>query len=219
MNDSVKPVIYQLKIILLNISPMIWRRLLVSSDSTIEDLHYIIQIAMGWEDIHLHHFIIYGKDYGVSKSGGQSFADTASEVKLADFNFRKNEKFIYEYDFSINPVMGISRHWWRHQIRVEAILTPKANKTYPVCIGGKGVCPPENCGGAMGFMEAKQEYLIGNIVERFSSILLQENWTEEREEIRQLQTWLLVYLNRFDYHQVNPRLQQDLSENFCQYIT
>ncbi|NEP91385.1 MAG: plasmid pRiA4b ORF-3 family protein [Okeania sp. SIO2C2] len=33
---------------------LIWRRLLVKSDSTIEYLHYILQIAMGWEDIHLH---------------------------------------------------------------------------------------------------------------------------------------------------------------------
>ncbi|MEO1006364.1 MAG: hypothetical protein AAFW67_11060 [Cyanobacteria bacterium J06638_38] len=33
--------------VLLGISPMIWRRIKVSSDSTIADLHYIIQIAMG----------------------------------------------------------------------------------------------------------------------------------------------------------------------------
>jgi hypothetical protein len=41
-------VIYQLKVVLLGISPMIWHRLLVRGDSTIADLHYIIQIAMGW---------------------------------------------------------------------------------------------------------------------------------------------------------------------------
>ena len=32
--------IYQLKVVLLGISPMIWRRLLVRGDSTIADLHY-----------------------------------------------------------------------------------------------------------------------------------------------------------------------------------
>ena len=41
-------------IVLLGISPMIWRRIKVSSNSTIADLHYIIQIAMGWKDEHLH---------------------------------------------------------------------------------------------------------------------------------------------------------------------
>lgn len=72
---------------------MIWRRILVTSDSTIKDLHYIIQLAMGWEDIHLHHFIIYGKHYGITIPGGTSFPDCASSVKLATFNFRKKEKF------------------------------------------------------------------------------------------------------------------------------
>ncbi|MCP6759950.1 MAG: plasmid pRiA4b ORF-3 family protein [Fischerella sp. CENA71] len=61
MFNSTERVIYQLKVVLLSISPMIWRRIKVSSDSTIEDLHYTIQLAMGWEDIHLHHFIIHGQ--------------------------------------------------------------------------------------------------------------------------------------------------------------
>jgi hypothetical protein len=42
------PTIYRLKVVLLGISPMIWRRLLVSGECTITDLHYILQIAMGW---------------------------------------------------------------------------------------------------------------------------------------------------------------------------
>jgi hypothetical protein len=45
--------IYQLKVFLREISPMIWRRLLVSGDTTLLELHKIIQIAMGWEGYHL----------------------------------------------------------------------------------------------------------------------------------------------------------------------
>jgi hypothetical protein len=87
MSDSSFPVIYQLKVVLLGISPMIWRRLKVSSDSTIEDLHYTLQIAMVWEDTHLHHFIIHGKQYGITQPGGIIFSDRAREVKLATFGF------------------------------------------------------------------------------------------------------------------------------------
>lgn len=150
MSDSPEPVIYQLKVALLGISPMIWRRLLVKSDSTIEDLHYTLQIAMGWEDIHLHHFIIHGKQYGITQPGGIGFSDCALDVELATFRFRVKERFLYEYDFSIHPAMGAWRYWWRHEIRVEAILTPQANQLYPVCVGGQGVCPPEDCGGPWG---------------------------------------------------------------------
>jgi hypothetical protein len=39
------PEVYQLHVWLREISPLIWRRLLVSSDSTIADLHYILQIG------------------------------------------------------------------------------------------------------------------------------------------------------------------------------
>ena len=67
--------VYQLRIWLREISPAIWRRLLVRSDSAIADLHYTIQIAMGWTDFHLHQFIIHGKRYGVSKIGGIWFSD------------------------------------------------------------------------------------------------------------------------------------------------
>ncbi|MBD2027004.1 plasmid pRiA4b ORF-3 family protein [Leptolyngbya sp. FACHB-711] len=55
--------IYQLKVSLVGISPLIWRQLLVHSDSSIADLHHFIQIAMGWEDIHLHRFIIHAQEH------------------------------------------------------------------------------------------------------------------------------------------------------------
>ena len=41
-------------VVLRGISPMIWRRLLLRSDHSIADLHYTIQIAMGWCVSHLH---------------------------------------------------------------------------------------------------------------------------------------------------------------------
>jgi hypothetical protein len=49
---------------------MVWRRLLLRSDHNIADLHYAIQISMGWSDSHLHLFHIHGKDYGVIQKRG-----------------------------------------------------------------------------------------------------------------------------------------------------
>ena len=48
--------VYQLRIWIREISPQIWRRLLVHSDSTIAQLHDTLQIAFGWTDEHLHQF-------------------------------------------------------------------------------------------------------------------------------------------------------------------
>jgi len=55
-SDNREIFVYQLRVWLREISLAIWRRLLVRSDSTIADLHYTLQIAMGWTDFHLHQF-------------------------------------------------------------------------------------------------------------------------------------------------------------------
>src|ERR1700751_2519457 len=89
---------YQFKVVVRGISPMIWRRLLLRSDHSIADLHYTIQIAMGWSDSHLHRFHIHSKDYGVAHEGGLTFSDDPDRVRLAQFGFRLRERFLYEYD-------------------------------------------------------------------------------------------------------------------------
>jgi len=50
MPESPESKIYQLRAVLLGISPIIWRRLLIRGDSTIADLHDTLQITFGWSD-------------------------------------------------------------------------------------------------------------------------------------------------------------------------
>jgi Plasmid pRiA4b ORF-3-like protein len=113
--------VYQLHVWLREISPMIWRRLLVRSDTTIAALHDVLQIVMGWTDAHLHRFVIHGKDYGVAQLGGISFADDPTRVRLTHFGFRPRERFLYEYDFGDG---------WQHVVRVERLLPVEADRVY-----------------------------------------------------------------------------------------
>ena len=92
---------------------MIWRRLLLRSDHSTADLHYAIQIAMGWSDAHLNRFHIHGRDYGVAHEGGLTFSDDPEGVRLAQFRFRLRERFLYEYDFY---------DLWQHDVRLEEVL-------------------------------------------------------------------------------------------------
>jgi hypothetical protein len=105
--------VYQFKIVLRGVSPMVWRRLLLRSDHNIADLHYAIQISMGWSDSHLHLFHIHGKDYGVAHAGGIFFSDNPEQIRLADFDFRLRERFLYEYDFYDHR---------EHDVRLEKVL-------------------------------------------------------------------------------------------------
>lgn len=88
MNEESAVGIYQIHVWIHRISPMIWRRILVRTDSTIADLHYTLQIAFASADLHLHRFHIHGQDYGIDRIGGTSFSSDAHQVRLGDFRFR-----------------------------------------------------------------------------------------------------------------------------------
>lgn len=197
MQPSSTSVVYQLKVVLQGISPMIWQRLLVQSESTIADLHYVIQIAMDWNDQHLHQFIIHGKRCGVYHSGGIFFNENPHQVKLSSFNFRRSEKFLYEYDFGAH---------WQHEIRVEAILPLDDKQSYPVCTSGKRATPPFDCGGAWSYMERQQKSSV-QALELFSEMLAYEAApvADYIDELQELLPWL--NLEHFDRRAINRRLR------------
>ena len=55
-NHAIAAEIYQLKVTLLGTNPPIWRQLLVPADLTLAQLHDVLQIAMGWQECHMHEF-------------------------------------------------------------------------------------------------------------------------------------------------------------------
>ena len=57
-------------------------------------------------------------------------------------------------------------------------------------------------------MEAKSKFFIYDILERFASMLADGNFDMDREEAKELLTWLLVYKNHFDRQKVNQHLLQ-----------
>ena len=119
--------IIQVKIRLLGISPMIWRRVLLPDTCTLREFHGIVQIAMGWEGYHLFEFVIRGVHYSSPELFGES-----TDYPLSHFNFRKNAKLTYIYD------MG---DYWKHEIRIEDPQSTVKRGFYPSCIGGAGACP------------------------------------------------------------------------------
>ncbi|MGL6011118.1 MAG: IS1096 element passenger TnpR family protein [Shewanella oncorhynchi] len=57
---------YVIKIAVRGVSPMVWRLMRISADTSLATLHFIFQIVQSWGGDHLHQFHIYGKDYGIS---------------------------------------------------------------------------------------------------------------------------------------------------------
>jgi hypothetical protein len=106
----------------------VWRRVLVPATFTLCELHGVIQVVMGWEGIHLYDFQLRAAHYG-----SWELAASSPDVTLAALRLRKGARFDYEYDLNIP---------WRHEVRIEDRLEAEARKTYPVCTGGDGACPP-----------------------------------------------------------------------------
>jgi hypothetical protein len=137
--------VVQIKVWLLGVSPMVWRRVLVPADCTLRELHGVFQVAMGWEGVHLYQFRLRAARYG-----SWVLSASSPDVSLAALQLRKGARFVYEYDLN-TP--------WRHEVRIEARPPSTPGKTYPTCTSGNGACPPEDCGGSASFMDGRDGML------------------------------------------------------------
>ena len=139
--------IYQFKVTLKESHPLIWRRIQVP-DCTLGELHEVLQVVMGWEDCHLHQFIVRGESYGRPDPEDLHWdREIEDEEKISISNIARTGRkvrFIYEYDFGDS---------WQHEILLEKILEPEPNVAYPRCTEGARACPPEDVGGIWGYAE------------------------------------------------------------------
>jgi hypothetical protein len=136
--------LYLLKVKLLHIEPPIFRRFVVPAGITLDRLHDVIQIVMGWTDSHLHEFTIGKKqytEYPESKQDGLS----CGRYRLGDMIKQKGRTFRYLYDFGDS---------WEHELVLEEsrYFNPEL-RTELACIDGQRACPPEDVGGVHGYFE------------------------------------------------------------------
>ncbi len=178
MTTSSTPLnIYQLRIVLRGISPLIWRRVLVHSTATLAHLHTILQILFAWNDEHLHSFYIHGREYGSSRASTRG-------IVLRDLDLHRGERFRYVYDFGA---------YWECDVRLEAFLPVAPQRIYPMCSGGKRAAPPEDCRGAWGYLERLDQHRLFPpleamqvVAETLSTLLEADPQTSVREALGEL---------------------------------
>ena len=138
--------VYEIKVVLLETDPPIWRRFIVPSSVTLHRLHLIIQDVMGWTNSHLYSFQIdkgkYEEPDPYDKHSEPGFTNSR-RTKLWQVVTNKGNAFKYEYDFGDG---------WKHRLLVKDIFEREPGKKYPVCLAGERACPPEDCGGTYGYV-------------------------------------------------------------------
>ncbi len=140
-------VIVQIKVKLLGVAkPPVWRRVQLRADTSLDQLHDILQAALGWENYHMHVFSFGEQEFGVPDPE-LSFNDERQVTlgELTDIGAR----FLYTYDFGDD---------WQHEITVEKLLDPDPDPGahYPALVAAKGACPPEDCGGPWGYANLRE---------------------------------------------------------------
>ncbi len=136
---------YQLHVMLLDVGPAPWRRLLIRPDTTIDELHRLVQRCMVWDERAWHEFRIHGTlQFGRRSGYGGLDPGGTADAPLSRFRLIPGERFSYDYGN------------WRCQLRLEKIAVVARPRNWPVCIGGKWGAPPEASGGGFAYMNCRQ---------------------------------------------------------------
>jgi hypothetical protein len=170
--------VYQLKVTLCDVRPAVWRRLLVPGRLTLARLHHVLQIAMGWEDSHLHAFRVGDATYGMAGLEGDLDFEPEEKVRVSQVLPDQKARLVYEYDFGDS---------WEHDVVVEKVLPAEAAPA-PRCLDGRRACPPEDCGGVPGYQH-----------------LLKVLANPAHEEHEEMQEWAGEHFDaaRFEVEEVN----------------
>ena len=142
--------VYQLRIELQHIEPLVWRRILVPETLKLAKLDRIVQAAIGWTNSHLHDWRIGQQRYGVPDEEWIGSSQMLDERKftIGQVLGEQVRAFDYSYDFGDG---------WDHRITVEERLPVQAGRNdWPMCLAGENACPPEDVGGPPGYMEFLQ---------------------------------------------------------------
>ncbi len=209
---------FQLKIVIKNSKPPIWRRLIVPAGITFSQLSMILNEAMGWDGVHLFEFEFPNEGVRIGEEINEM------DMMFDDFDgFEANKIFIREYleeNKSFNYIYDFGDDW-EHKVTVEKIISDYESN-YPKVIKYKGNCPPEDCGGIYGYYMLQdrlnnQQSLDGEYFDEYDDEY--DDWLEEMdypvEEPYDMEKVNEILKNRFFYqwgkgeHRCQPNIYED----------
>ena len=182
---------FDLEVSLLEIEPRIWRRLRIISEATFMNLHYAIQRSFGWQECHLYEFLdgkveendtrpLYAmklpriaRSEHAEPHDDEPDAPVADDIELGQYLSANNKRCFYVYDFGDN---------WQHLVEGKDVVEMPEEFMCRLLDGARA-CPPEDCGGTMGYEECCEAASM-------SKKAVKQLDAGAREEIEWRQEWL-----------------------------
>ena len=174
-----KPMQLLLRITMAGITPPIWRLVRVPDRFTLHQLHRVLQVVFSRLDYHLYAFEIGTRRFEAPDE--ESEAEDATEITLNNLALLPGSQLTYIYDFGDG---------WEHHISVEDLLPmPSENGPdwSPRLVDGDRAAPPEDAGGAPGYMEVVTA-LTNPRHPRHSEI---RDWAGAKYDPNKFDTWAL----------------------------
>lgn len=159
---------YELKLELKLTNHEVVRKVVLPANTTLNRLHYLIQLVFGWMDSHLHQFMLLPQGASSPASSVKLYIVNAAnpteeslkaenQPRMVDVSTTIKEALSqqcdlwYEYDFGDS---------WQHKITLEKVCTLPARQ-YRL-LESTGVCPPDDVGGECGYDEFTQVFADEN---------------------------------------------------------
>ncbi len=141
--------IARLRVELDEVAPAVIRRVEVPLDIRLDDLHFVLQIAIGWQNGHPFEFRAVavaagadGKAWGLlDRSDPESNLLPAESATLANL-LALGPRFHYDHVFGED---------WTHTVELESIADARRDEKYPLLVSAQGRCPPADIGGVAGY--------------------------------------------------------------------
>jgi hypothetical protein len=181
---------FQFHISIKDIKPMIWRRLVVPSNSNFFELHLAIQGAFGWENCHLFQFgktgLMDKEGIGMPDPADEAKIYEAKDVELSTVFKKKKDAQVYIYDFGDH---------WLHEVVLESIVDTEPAGF--ICTAGENECPPEDVGGIYGYSSMTTCFASGTEKEKkeyrqWLGLKPKENWDPAYFSLRETNKRLVL---------------------------
>ena len=124
-----------------DVTPRVARCVEVPVDIRLDDLHFVLQIAIGWQNGHPFEFSVGGKIWGLHDREAETNPLPAAQATLADL-LAVGDSFKYDY------VLGED---WEHTVTLLSRGEARPPLRYPHLVSAEGRCPPADIGGPIGY--------------------------------------------------------------------
>jgi Plasmid pRiA4b ORF-3-like protein len=124
-----------------DVTPRVVRVVEVPIDIRLDDLHFVLQIAIGWQNGHPFEFRTGDAVWGLQDREADSSPLPPERATLADI-LAHGDTFKYDYVFGED---------WQHIVTLQSRNAAQPDMRYPYLVSAEGRCPPADIGGPVGY--------------------------------------------------------------------